>query len=227
MRFNQWIPFIGFLFLVGVLVAPTHVEAQPFRWKLSAGDRFQAEFMQQTEIRTVIQETVSIIRSEMDLVFDWEVTDVDEDQNATIRQTLVSIRGSVDDPAKPANSIVFDTGNTETKSSTSRKTLAQLKPLMGLKWSVVMTARGEITDVKIPTASQELIDSLPEGNSLKRAFEPTTLQQRIAASAFVLPAEELKVGQSWKSEHPLKTGSEKNDDQQNDNLSGETDRQRP
>jgi len=83
--------------------------------------------------------------------------------------------------------------------------LKQIKPLIGLKYDVVMLSSGEIKDVTLPKETADVIDQLPGTVRIRNLFSETGLKDVLGASAIVLPTDPLEKGGTWNEEVEVKT----------------------
>ncbi|MFK7766906.1 MAG: DUF6263 family protein [Mariniblastus sp.] len=178
---------------------------QDLKWQLTTGDQFTVTLVQTSDSKTNVDSRATEMNSSSTIVMDWNVTKVADNGDATIQQELVSIKVDVGDPAIPAQAVAYNTASEEKPSKTSRTLLKQVRPLIGLKFDVVMSARGEIKEVTLPQATADAIVKLPDAMKLKNLFSEKGLKDILGTSAIVLPEGNLKSGESWKEESSLVT----------------------
>ena len=192
-----WLSLVG-LVLVGVTgVGSTSAVGQQLAWKLVAGEQFSVSFDQKSTTKTDVDGRRTTINSSTIMSMDWDVIGVDAKGIATIQQTITSLLVAVGDPAVPAKAISFDTGSTAKPSKESAKILAQIKPLIGLKFDVSMNPQGEILNVKPQPAALEILQTLGGSLELQALFSEQGVQDIWGAAAIVLPTTELTPGASW------------------------------
>ncbi len=180
--------------------------AQPLRWNLAEGEQFDVKYTQQSNSSTTVTDRSTEIETETELEMSWLVTDIDDQQHARIEQTIKAIRLVVGDPATPDKKISLDTSSNQTPSRISAPILKQVKPLIGLKFVVSMTARGEIKEVSIPEESLQVLQELPGSLSLQSLFSEEGIRELIGAAATVLPEDELSLDESWETESLVDNG---------------------
>ena len=192
------------VFLLTIVIFGFHAQLtnaqQSLKWSLKAGDQFEVTLIQDSNTKTNVDSRQTVMTSNSTIVLDWNVTEVAENGDATIQQSLASIKLSVGDPAVPAQAISYDTNSKEKVSRTSKPLLKQVRPLIGLTFDVVMSPRGEIKEVTLPKATSDVIVTLPETMKLRALFSEKGLQDIFGASAIVLPENDLKAGESWSDE---------------------------
>jgi len=90
-------------------------------------------------------------------------------------------------------------------SKPSKALLKQIKPLIGLKFNVMMAESGEIKEVTLPPASAEIINQLPDTVRLRQLFSPQGLTEILGASAILFPEKAIESGGSWSDDKPVTT----------------------
>ena len=191
--------FFGLFILASIAFWIENVDGQTdgLKWKLKQGDQFQATLVQTSSTKTQVDSRATEINSSTTIVFDWTVTDLDANGDATVEQSLTSIKLSVADPAVPDQAVNYDTASQDKPSKVSQSLLKQVMPLIGLKFDVVMSPLGEIKHVSIPDDTQKQLDQLPETLKLRNLFSKPGLKDILGAAAIVLPDEKLSDGQTW------------------------------
>ena len=170
---------------------------EALKWKLKTGDEFAVTLTQTSDTTTSADSRVTEMKTKTTLVFDWKVTGVAANGDATIQQSLASIKLRVGNPAMLDQTIGYDTDSDEKVSRVSRPMLKQARSLIGLKYEVLMSDRGEIKGVVLPKETEVVIQKLPETTTLRTLFSEKGLKDILGASAIVLPEGELKPEESW------------------------------
>lgn len=208
---NNWIALFVCL-LISLPTANAIGQSDGLRLKLETGDKFEIVLVQNSNSETKIDSRETNVDSATTITMGWEVSEVEPNGDATIAQSLTSVKLSVTgftrkkkgDTASPLMSISFDTSAPDGITRESKNLMKQIQPLLGLKFDVVMSPRGEIKEVTVPEAMTELLDKMPDTQSLRALFSKTGLKDILGASAIVLP-EGLKEGQSWTEKSISKT----------------------
>jgi hypothetical protein len=181
-----------------VIIAPTSLQAEEWRWKLAAGDKLKVDSAQ-----TIVSETQysgKSIKSTTDLAIGvlWTVDSV-EDDKINLTQQVQSIKvGLVSD----RETLEFDSAAKEKPKGAARQLQAALAPLLGVKLQSVMTTRGELVSSELPEdskadeATADAVRYRAWGAALKKMGRQTLL---------LLPPGEVMAGDDWKHEV---TGSE-------------------
>jgi len=193
--------FLFFLSLsLGVSGHLVFGQAQELKWKLKPDDQFEVRLVQTSTAKTNVDSRDTQTDNSTTIVFDWKVTKVAENGDATIEQSLKSIKLLVGDPAVPAQAISYDTSSSGKISKESQKLLNQVTPLIGLRFDVVMSPLGEIKTVSLPAATEGALNLLPATMKLRALFSDKGLKDILGASVVVLPSDDLGPGGTWTNE---------------------------
>ncbi len=177
------------------------------QWKLKEGDQFAVTLNQTSNSITNVDAREITVENSTIIEMDWAVTKVSSAGDATIEQALTRVKLSVNgfarvkkgERATPLKDIAFDTANPDDATRDSKKLLKQIQPLLGLKFSVVMGANGEIKDVSVSKNASAQLDKMPEARNLQRLFSDEGWKELLGASAIVLP-DDLATGKEWTDE---------------------------
>jgi hypothetical protein len=167
-------------------------------WKFAAGDVFGVEFEQEQTVLTRIEERDRTLESLLILGVDWKVLNVADNGDATIEQTIKRIRiktGTVGAELKKV--IDVDTASEDRLRGISRDAMKQIKPLIGLKFKLVMSPQGRVIELAAGEKVANVIAELPETSAIRNAFSPESLLRIIEDSSVVLSAKELNEGDTW------------------------------
>ena len=171
-------------------------QAQELRWKLAADDEFSVAQTQTTTIDTRVEKRDSKIDSSVSLIGNWKVTNVSDDNVASIEQTVESIKVLINNPSDSTKSVAIDTASSTRPAKNSRALLKELQPLVGMKFLLKMNDQGEVIDVTVPDETQTQLDTIPTDSWLKALLDPGKLQGQIRSTNLALPKQDLTVGQS-------------------------------
>ena len=184
-------------------------QSEVLKWKLKKGDQFEVQLDQAFSSFTKIDSRETKVDNSTTIGISWDVTAVNADGEATVSQAIESIKLAVSNPAVPSQALKFDTAADENVadeySKSSKAMLKEIKPLIGLKFDVVMAATGEIKSVLLPKATADVVDQLPGTVRLRSLFSETGLKDVLGASAIVLPTDPLEKGGSWTEEKDVET----------------------
>ena len=173
-------------------------QSQPLKWKLKKDDQFEVRLVQSSNAKTNVDSRETETENSTTIVIVWKVIDVAENGDATIAQSLKSIKLSVGNPAVPSQAIAYDTSSPQDEiSKASKKLMTQVMPLLGLRFNVVMSPLGEIKSVSLPTETQDVINQLPATMQLRALFSDQGQKDILGASVVALPSVGLSVGENW------------------------------
>lgn len=199
---------LGLLMSIGLQQVSKPAMAQddstlgPILWRLNQGDQFKVTLTQNSESKVSVDKRIGQVNTQTNVNFHWNVVDASA-QKMVIEQSIVSISSEVKDPKVPEQAVAYATNSIDKLDRKSRELLKQVKPLVGLKFVVSMSTRGELLDVSIPPATQKAIDQLPNALRLKALFGKTGLEELLRANTLVFPKDGLP--DRWKYEKPIKT----------------------
>ena len=166
----------------------TGQEAEAIRWNLNSGEKLQVTLEQKTEIATNIDTRQKRIGSDMLLIIDWQIENVENDR-IEMSQSIKRVKLEVRRPNKTATeTILIDTASRENPTAGLASQLqAQIENLMGTKFDVVMTTRGEILEVSIPETSKEKVRLAPASMLLRQLLTQEGLKEMLGQSSIVFP----------------------------------------
>lgn len=173
-------------------------QSQQLKWNLETGDQFEVRLVQTSNARTSVDSRDTMTDNSTTIVIDWKVTDVAENGDATIEQSLKSIKLSVGNPAVPSQAIAYDTSSPQAEiSKSSKKLMNQVMPLLGLRFNMVMSPLGEIKSVSLPTETKDVINQLPATMKLRALFSEKGQKEILGDSVIALPSEGISAGEKW------------------------------
>ena len=189
-------------FIVMLLLNSTATaqDAKKFRWKLEAGDEFTVQLVQDTKIKSNIDRRVQEMANKMTLDMDWKVTEVNDENAASVAQTITRIQLQIVTPTKGGSqTISVDTADTTRQKDLAKRLHKQVAALVNTKYNVSMSSRGEMLGVEIPKESLEALRGAPSSLQLRKVLTEEGLKDLFGQSAIVFPEDELTVGGNWNS----------------------------
>jgi hypothetical protein len=184
-----------------VSVAAPARAGEPLRWKFKPGETLRYTLVQETvqrvkamgqpEAKSTLNQTVNM---------HWEVKRVSSDGVAEMSQTIDHVRMKVD---SPLNSFEFDSSTGKVPEGPIAGPLVPLlRALVGAEFTLKMSARGELSEVKVP---QKLIDSLRQSNPAAGGgmVSEDGLKNLISQSSLALPEGPLDKGKTWTNQSKL------------------------
>jgi hypothetical protein len=192
--------FLLFVLSLGLSGSPAYGQAPALKWKLKPDDQFEVRLVQSSTSKTKVDSRETLMNNSTTIVIDWKVSEVAESGDATIEQSLKSIKLLVGDPAVPSQVISYDTALPNVGSKESQELLKQVMPLIGLRFDVVMSPWGEIKAVSLPEETKDVLNQLPATMKLRALFSDQGLKDILGSSVVVLPEQEFKAGDQWTTE---------------------------
>jgi hypothetical protein len=174
----------------------TAMAAEPIRWKLKAGDKFNYDMNQDTTMNMnagPAGQMVTTVQQKMEMT--WDVQQVNEAGDAVIKQSFDRVTMNMNAPM--GQTIEYDSDAAEPAEGLATMIAPLYDAMTEGEFEVTMSARGEIRDVKIP---QEVIDAIKNSPGAAAMGEMATsegFQNMIMQGALVLPEEPPAVGESW------------------------------
>ena len=200
---TAYLKSIAAFLLTIVLLASSTAHAQSekqFRWKMAEGDAFVVQLVQESKIKSNIEKRVQEITNKMTLHMDWKVLSVDGDKNVIVEQSIKRIElNSVTPTEVGTQTVSVDTDNKDRLKDLAKKLYKQVFKLINTKYTVKMSARGEILDVEIPKESMEAIRQAPSSMQLRKALTEKGLKDMFGQSVITFPAEAINKGSDWSS----------------------------
>jgi Family of unknown function (DUF6263) len=171
--------------------------ADTLRWKFQSGETLRYTMVQDQKqgLKAMGQEFKTNLTQTVDL--HWSVKNVSSDGVAEMSQTIDRVRMKVDGPG---GAFEFDSQTGKVPEGPVATLLAPLlKSLVGAEFTLKMTARGELNDIKVPP---KLVESLRQANPAATAggmFSEEGLKSLIGQSSLALPPDPLDRGKTWSS----------------------------
>ena len=173
-------------------------------WKLEKGDQLELEFEQSQNVLTRIDARDRTLESALTLGVSWEVLDVADNGDATIEQTINRIRLRTGTPGAEVKKVVdLDTGSDERLRGVSRDVMKQIKTLVGLKFTVVMSPNGKVVSVAAGENVAAVVAELPETSSLRRVFDVKAMSRLVSDSAMMMQYKPEKKDDKWTEKSEL------------------------
>jgi len=170
--------------------------AEPLRWKFAPGQKLTYELIQGTKAGGMnMQQT---------MLMNWNVEQVDDQGNATIRQSFTRVKMNVEMPGIPA--IAYDSDNPEPTGPAAMMD-PMFRALIDHAVQVTMTPRGEIRKVDVPDAMIEALKNSPGAGSMGKMGSKEGIQEVLAQASLTLPEETPADGAEWSNtvemDHPV------------------------
>jgi hypothetical protein len=187
---------LGVILLAACACSPmSALAADTLEWKFKPGETLKYTMVQETTqgVKAMGQEFKTNLNQTVDL--HWTVKGVSQEGLAELSQTIDRIRTKIE---APGNAFEYDSEAGKAPEGQIATLLTpMLKALVGAEFTFKMSARGELSDVKIP---QKLLDSLKlagpaaAGGSM---FSEEGMKNMISQSSLAFPATSLDRGKTW------------------------------
>lgn len=187
---------IACLLLAGSVVDCSPAAAQTsLRWKFAKGQSFTVDGTQQIEVETRIKNKPSRAYLEVAMKLAWQVDEVDDEGVATLTQSFTRL--AIKTTAPEAEPIVYDSDANTRPTGAAKAIAAGIRPLVGAKFTVRMTPRGDVVEVQLPKETEEALATLPDDHQLKQVLSAEGLQKLFRLGGGLLPEKEVSSGDSW------------------------------
>jgi len=188
-------PVATFLCLIALHVSG--LAADELRWKLAAGERYQAEISLNSGNLSEYETRTSGLSTETQMEISWQVREV-TDGVATIEEKLERIVMQFDAPAAdPAKKIFFDSNDPATATNFPADQKAFLQSMIGATFIVRMKGDGTIESAECTPETLAAMKTAPANSSLRDLLAPEAISKLFNDSTFVLPADEQTSKQGW------------------------------
>lgn len=137
----------------GLLVAPTAAAEDLLRWRFVAGEKLSLTAVQAQLVQGTADTVKIVSQSQSVLVVQWAVEAVDADGNARITATFERLAIELSGP--PA--VRFDTASKEPPTDATRELDAAIRPLVGTRFELQVSPRGEFLAARTPAASESAL----------------------------------------------------------------------
>lgn len=164
------------------------------RWKFAEGDSWLIEVDQHTTTETSGAGKPTGIDITMRMQLTWKVDSVDSEGTAQITQKIE--RFAVTMKAGTAEPIEFASDSEAKPSGSAADIAAAVSPVIGAEFTVTMTSRGVIREVKLSDAATEAFASI-ESPALKQLFSTEGITQLLAQAAVELPEAAVSTDINW------------------------------
>ena len=187
---------------IAILVLFTHITCAQtttetgtlFRWQFAVGQQYDVELDQRMHQQMLMPGHNVDVKNNVTTSLQWRVTDVDENQIATIEQVITRVQMTINSPM--GGEMAYDSDSEEPPKDFQLQQLAStFKPMLNRPFTQKMNARGEILEVNIPDESTAGAEQAGGGGMSSEMIKDMTTK-----NAPVFPAEPMAIGNSWSKE---------------------------
>lgn len=186
-------PAWGALTLAILIGATPAAPAATLRWKLKPGDVFHY-VMEQKTITNLKRNGADLGKITQSFTVDLTrtVKSVADDGSAEMTQRFDRVRMNYD-----AGPIKVNYDSAKEPDPATAQLVAALKAMVGAEFSFKMSARGEMSDVRVPeSVSKAFREAGSRGGSADQ-FSEEGFKKSLIETSVTFPAEDLNQGQSW------------------------------
>ena len=173
--------------------------AEPLRWKLHSGDKFDYAIVQDMTMNVSgVPAGGSTTTMHQQLDMQWEVKEVKADGDAIIGQTIKRVRMKM--TGGNGEGFEYDSDNQQPATGMAAMFAPMYEAMMQGQIDVTMTARGEVTDVKIPDQLVTALKSVPGAANMGDAATAEGFKKMFTQGAMTLPETAPTEGEKWSSD---------------------------
>jgi hypothetical protein len=178
-----------------VIADPSATRAdEPLRWKFEVGEKLNYNMVQDMDM-AMGDQVLAKMHQEMDMI--WDVQGVDKATGeAVINQKFDRLRMQV---TSPQGNLDFDSKSDKPTSGLAALIAPLYKAITQSEFELTMTSRGEIKDAKIPNDVITALKTSPGAAALGEYATEEGFKKMISKSAFVLPKDVPKKGETTKT----------------------------
>jgi Family of unknown function (DUF6263) len=175
------------------------------RWKFRKDKPYHYVLTQGTEMSMMLQN--NNIKTKMSQISEitWVVNAVKSDGSAEMTQTIDRMQIKVEGPA---GNIEVDSKQKADGGAAGPAAMLNkmIEGMVGAPMQVVMSARGEVTSVKVP---DKVLESLKiagaGGQAMGGAFSEKGMKQLVEQSSMLLPEKAVSPGTTWEQKRAVET----------------------
>jgi hypothetical protein len=169
---------------------------EPLRWKFEVGEKLDYNMTQEMNMSAEggpVGQMTTTMRQEMDMV--WDVIGIDEQTGeADIKQKFERVKMKL---STPLGGVEYDSKSDAAPTGLAAMIAPMYKAITNGEIEIIMTARGEIKDVKIPDDVNAALKSAPGAAALGDMASAEGFKKMIRQGAFVLPEAAPKKEDKW------------------------------
>jgi hypothetical protein len=185
-------------------VAPVVARAaDELRWKFEPGLVNRYQMKQTTDVAKSGAGGEATVSSQLEIDMSWTVKEVRPDGAAVLDQRIERMRmhASTGDGQKAE----IDSASKDDPQGQAALLAPLVKALTENSFKVVMTPRGEITEVQVPDAVGEALKNQPGAAQMGELASPEGFKKLVGQASFILP-ESLDAAKPWTSKTENKLG---------------------
>lgn len=171
------------------------------RWKLSEGDQLRLKVTQATKTETSVKGKASAVSIDTGLEMLWKVDRVERDGTMRMLQSFDRVMMKTSDI--DGRAIVYDSSSKEEPPPDLRNMARDIRPLLGSRFVVAMSNRGEILEVTQPEKPGSKAADEPGGSRWKGLLTKDGINQTLRQTLGQLPEDPVAKGDKWSSSYEV------------------------
>ena len=194
-RTSCWLSFLAVLTLVALTERNGRAQ-KPLRWQFKSGEKLALLVKQKSTTQTSVNNRTLTMQTELEMDVAWSVDAVNDQQTAQMTQAFTRVAVKLQMPGVP-DVITYDSAKTKSPSGVAKSFAARIRPLIGAKFHLSMTSRGEITEVRLSKEASKTLADVRDGSRLKSLFSKEKIADILRQSTMQLPATPLAAKAMW------------------------------
>jgi len=176
------------------------------RWKFAAGEQWQVSVDQRTTTETTGAGKPTGIDITLQMVMTWKINSVDDQGTAQIIQRIE--RFAVTMKSGTAEPIEYASDSEKKPSGPAADIAAAVAPVVGAEFTVTITGRGAIRDVKLSESTAAAFAAI-DSQAFGKMFSPEGIARLLSQAAVEFPEAAIDSGGNWSatSSEPSRLGT--------------------
>lgn len=175
-----------------------------FRWNFVSGQSLVWQIDQSMEMSMIVGNMPITTTMDYEFGMTWAIGEVaDNSAQCSMAIDRIVMRMKIAE-----QEIVFDTQNENAKLEGPLAAAAEIfNALVGLKYGLTLTLRGEVTAVEFDEEAREKLKKLqgnPAMGQLAQMFSAEGMKQMVGQASSMLPEQEVAVGDTWETTQEVK-----------------------
>jgi len=171
------------------------------RWRLREGDQLRLKVTQETKTKTSVQGKATAMSIDTGLEMLWNVDGVE--QNGTMRMTQAFDRVTMKTTDVDGRAINYDSSSKEKPPPDIQDMARDIRPLLGSRFTVAMSNRGEILKVTQPEKPDGDATNEPDASGWKSLLTRDGINRTLRQTLGRLPEDPVAQGDKWNSSHDV------------------------
>lgn len=166
------------------------------RWRWKSGETMKLRVTQSTVTSSAAGDKRFQLTLLTAMEMQWQVERIDENNTAEIIQAFTRLQMRTVDVE--GNASEFDSASAQPPPAQMQELAAAVRPLLGSRFTVRISERGEIQSVTLGEQAEARLASVPKSSPLRRLLTTEGLQRTLQQALPLLPQEPQSQGDIWK-----------------------------